>query len=114
MTSPYGASFDGAAWPWEVSSAFAGWFALVDAKGRYVSDACVEGDAEQMTALAAALRAGTNYHAKRCAAMLVDDAYHLWSPRNTVGGYATLPRERAGQLADVIDAAIAAAPQEGA
>lgn len=97
--------FDGTAWPWSLDGD-SDWYALHDATGRYVSDACVEGTAEDMRALADALRAGISVYIKRCAARIVDGEWHLYSPRNTLGGHATLPLERGAELADIIERAL--------
>lgn len=106
MSSPYGGHFDGSTWPWQVSEV-EGWCALRDASYRYVSDACVEGSVEEFRELAAALRAGQRYRAKRCSAWIEDGRWWFCSPRNTVGGSAALPLERGAELADIIERALA-------
>ena len=107
MTSPYGSHFDGTQWPWELVGD-ADWLALHDASGRYVSDACVEGNAEQWREAAAALRGRHDFYVKRLGIDFKDGQIRLWSPRNSVGGYAVLPVDLADALADVIDAGLRA------
>jgi hypothetical protein len=80
-----------------------GWYAIHDATGRYVSDACVEGDTEQMRELARSLRGRHDYSVRRCAAKFDGQEIHFWSPRNSVGGHASLPVDLADALADIID-----------
>lgn len=106
MRSPYGSHFDGNTWPWTLDGE-PGWWALHDANGRYVSDACVEGDDDEMRALAAGLRSGERVYFKRCSAWIEEGAWHFCSPRNTMGGDARLPLDRAAELADIIDSALA-------
>ena len=83
---------------------------MLDATDRYISDACVEGNAEQWREAADALRRGRDFHAKRLSVGFVEDEIRLCSPRNTVGGYATLPAALAGDLAAIIDAALKETP----
>lgn len=47
------------------------------------SDADVEGDAEEMRAIAAAIETGAAERFRRCAVAPVDGGYELWSPRNS-------------------------------
>lgn len=103
--SPYGPNFNGLAWPWSIEGS-GDWFVFHDARGRYVSDACVEGDAEQMRSLAAGLRSGERVYHKRCSAWIEDGAWHFCSPRNTMGGHAVLPLDKASELADIIERAL--------
>ncbi len=109
MSSPYGSHFDGARWPWTLDGSD-DWYALHDAASRYISDACVEGDTDEWRAAAAALRARENYSVKRLALSFVDGEIRFWSPRNSVGGYATLADSKADELADIIELTIAPTP----
>lgn len=110
MSSPYGSHFDGSSWPWVLWFSD-GWGALRDGNLRYVSDACVEGDEEQWREAAHALRGRHDYDVKRLAIRFVDKEIQFWSPRNSMGGYASLDVELADALADVIDESLRRAGQ---
>ena len=49
-----------------------------------VSDACVEGSAEEMVEIAKAIRARGRYSAKRCAVAIDGASAQFWSPRNSM------------------------------
>ncbi len=48
-----------------------------------VSDACVEGDAADMTGIAQAIKERAEFEDRRCAVEVVDDFAYFWSPRNS-------------------------------
>jgi len=71
------------------------WYVLQDHRWQYVSDACVEGDAEEWRQIATALIEGTSISFKRCAAVRKDEewsqiVYEFYSPRNSQGKSARL------------------------
>lgn len=113
------ARFNHSVWPWQVStdcfSHVMGeplWCVLHDATGGYVSDACVEGTGTEFLALAAALRREEDESFKRCAIEFCGNELTLWSPRNCHGGCASLKREQAAELADIIECAVRKAMME--
>ena len=66
-----------------------------------ISNACVEGTAEEMIAIAVAIKERTDESFKRCAVLFASDGVHFWSPRNsTVDGLVSL--EEADELANQI------------
>lgn len=66
-----------------------------------ISDACVEGDAEEMICIAEAIKARTLRHFERCAVAFWPDGVHFWSPRNSMeDGVVSI--EEANELADQI------------
>lgn len=73
-----------------------------------ISDADVEGTAEEMREIAKAIRARTGYRAKRCA-VKVDDGndVRFWSPRNSQRDGAT-DLASADELAAMIEATVGA------
>lgn len=107
-----GSHFDGATLPWELFGD-QNWYALHDATGRYISDACVEGNEQQWRDAAHALRGRHNFSVKRLAIRFVDQEVQFWSPRNSVGGFARLPLELADALAHWIEAGLPAVRGEG-
>jgi hypothetical protein len=101
--------FHASKWPWMLESDDEGdWHVLKDARYGYVSDACVEGNADEWRAIANALRLGESVSFKRCAVCWVDaTTFSLYSPRNTMGRGAQLSgHAKASELADIIDAAL--------
>lgn len=63
-----------------------------------ISDACVEGTAEEMIEIARAIENRTSASFKRCAVHFGDDGVHFCSPRNsTVDGVVSI--EEADELA---------------
>ena len=66
-----------------------------------ISDACVEGNAEEMICIAEAIKARTLCHFERCAVAFWPDGVHFWSPRNSSeDGVVSI--EEADELADQI------------
>lgn len=98
--------FNGDKWPWKLEQSEMGdHFVLRDADGRYVSDALIEGTAQQFFDIASGLMSRRSVSHKRCAASLhpTGDYYEFCSPRNTLGGYARLDVEFADELAEHIE-----------
>ena len=48
-----------------------------------ISDACVEGTAAEMLAIALAIESRTDVHFRRCAVRFESESGALWSPRNS-------------------------------
>ena len=61
------------------------WWTITD-DGAWISDACVEGTAEEMHEIARALRCGGSYFAHRCAVSWSNGHAEFHSPRNSSGG----------------------------
>lgn len=87
---------------------FDDWFVLMDGH-RYVSDACVEGNAEEWRAILAALEAGEACSFKRCAMHFIAQGVEFWSPRNSVGRPWVCTRAELPALIESIRAAVAPA-----
>ncbi len=66
------------------------------------SDACIEGSADEMKEIAAAIRDKRSVSFKRCEAELAGDEYWLSSPRNSRRHYAA-SMQTAKHLADEIE-----------
>jgi len=62
------------------------WYVIERRNGGDVSDACVEGTAAEMLAIAATIAARGYFGARRCAVEFSDGAFTFWSPRNSTGG----------------------------
>lgn len=90
--------------PWRLRHSFGDFYVLVDAREQYVSDACVEGHADEWRDIVRALRARDRTHHKRCAVKFEEDGTALfYSPRNTMGRSARLPAGEVTALADMIE-----------
>ena len=66
-----------------------------------ISDACVEGDAEEMVCIAEGVKARERRSFGRCAVAFHPDGVHFWSPRNS-GEDGVVTVEEADELADQI------------
>lgn len=95
-------------WPWHLDTDDeCDWHVLRDAAYGYVSDACVEGTAEEWRDISAALRKRESVSHKRCSVRFSGDTFTLCSPRNTMGNVARLSgHAKADDLADIIDSAL--------
>jgi len=102
--------FQGQEWPWQLDSDDeCDWHVMRDASFAYVSDACVEGTAEEWRDIASALRNRESVSFKRCSVRWSGDTFTLCSPRNTMGRVARLSGyAKADELADIIERALAA------
>ncbi len=108
---------DGSAIPWrlEKSDGLDDWYCLLDANGRYVSDACVEGYSYHWREAVQALRSRANFEVKRLGIEFSDSPHNnsnnkqvgFYSPRNTQGLYAYLPIDLVDALADHIEQELA-------
>lgn len=79
------------------------WYVLLDANYRHLSDASVEGTAEEWRAVADALTTGESVSFKRLSAKKDGNDYLFCSPRNTQGRSARLcGHEQAAKLAEAI------------
>ena len=81
---------------WETMKYGAAW-----RKSGRISDACVEGDAFDMLQIADAIERGSDYEARRCAAIHSPEGYRFSSPRNSQYD-ALVPHPRATALAATI------------
>lgn len=60
------------------------WYSVIREPYRQINGASIEGNAEEMLALAEAIESRSAYSAKRCAVDARTDRVQLWSPRNSV------------------------------
>lgn len=84
------------------------WYVIERRSGGDISDACVEGTAAEMLAIAATITARGYFGARRCAVEFSDGAFLFWSPRNSQGdANDAISPEDADDLAREIRAALA-------
>lgn len=68
---------------------------------RLSPEACIEGPADEMIAIASAIKARRSASFGRCAVRFEDDGVHFWSPRNSQhDGVVTI--EEADEFADQV------------
>lgn len=96
-----------ASWPWRLRHSFGDFYVLLDSHDRYVSDACVEGHADEWRDIVDGLRKRERKSHKRCALGFANGSALFHSPRNTMGRDARLPIARCDELADIIEAELA-------
>lgn len=94
-----------------VPGSFDGWWVIERAPVGRLLDADVEGTAEEMRALARAIRDRGHYSAKRCAVDVGADRVYLWSPRNSMCR-AVVSLTAADSLALMIDTTLGTAGRE--
>lgn len=72
---------------------------------RLVYDTDIEGTGDEMLKIASAIEARTEFGAKRCAVVVIDDRVLLWNPRNSRKA-ASVPLASADALAAEIKATL--------